>query len=381
MSEESKTFIRATSTLVGTIIGVGFFGVPYVIDKAGVFTGIFYFLFLGIIVTLVHLMYGDVVLRTKEKHRFVGFVEKYLGKKFKNFAIITSTLGFWSAITAYIIIGGEFLFFLLSPIFGGNHLLYQIVFFIVLAILVYFGIRLVTKAETFLTALLVLLILILIGFALPHANFARATLFDLKNVFLPYGIILFALSGAPAIPEICEILKGASQKRIQASIVLGTITAVLLTAIFAFAVIGVTTENIVNHSSIKILSTALGDWVILIGSAIGLLAIATSFLVLGVNLKEQFIYDLHKNKILSFFLAVCIPFLIFLLLTRDFIKIIGFAGAVFTALDSALLVAVWRKTKRVSGNKEGRLNIRISVSWVIICLFILGALYEILHNL
>ena len=65
--------------LVGMIIGVGIFGVPYVLSRAGLVPGIFYFIVLGAAIILVHLFYGEAVLRTNGRHRLVGYAEKYLG--------------------------------------------------------------------------------------------------------------------------------------------------------------------------------------------------------------------------------------------------------------------------------------------------------------
>jgi len=78
---KGKTSILAAASLIGTIIGAGIFGIPYVMAKSGVASCFFYFLILGVAVIVLHLLYGEVLLRTKEKHRIIGFTEKYLGKK------------------------------------------------------------------------------------------------------------------------------------------------------------------------------------------------------------------------------------------------------------------------------------------------------------
>ena len=73
----SKNFIFALASLVGTIIGAGVFAIPYVMSKSGALTCFFYFLILGSVVLLLHLFLGEVVLRTKGRHRLVGYAEKY----------------------------------------------------------------------------------------------------------------------------------------------------------------------------------------------------------------------------------------------------------------------------------------------------------------
>lgn len=389
MSNDTRTFLRAITTLVGMIIGVGFFGVPYVVAQAGWGIGIFYFVLLGGVITIVHLMYGEIILRTAADHRFVGFVGKYCGRYIKRAAVFTSTFGFWTAIVAYIILGGRFLYLLLAPIFGGSEFSYQLAFFIILGALIYKGIKIVTKIELILTGILILFIIILILGGLPKFDLDKIVLVNFSNFFLPYGVILFALSGAPAIPEIRDILAGHREGterprrslrsnfgQMKKIIIFGSVLAIIITLLFALVTIGVVDK--VSEDAISGLAGVLGSWVIVFGSLMGFLAVATSFLVLGLNLQEQFLYDLHRSKILSFGLAIIVPFLIFLFLTRDFIRIIGFAGAVFTALDTALLVAIWLRARRL-GNRQPEYSLRIGklVGWILIGLFVLGAIYEI----
>jgi hypothetical protein len=192
--------------------------------------------------------------------------------------------------------------------------------------------------------------------------------------------MLLALSGAPAIPELRDIML-RRPKRLRSVIVLGTLITVLVTAIFAFSVIGASSGT-PSDDAISGLASSLGSWVIIIGSVAGFLAVATSFLVLGLNLKEQFLYDLHKSKSVSFLLALGVPFLAFLFLTRNFIAVIGFAGAVFTALDSALLVKVWLRCRR-GGDREPEYKVRVGnwLGWLLVAAFALGAIYEILQFL
>ena len=60
----SKNFCGATATLIGTIVGVGIFGVPYVVAKSGFLLGLLFLFGLGGVALLLHLFYGEIVLRT-----------------------------------------------------------------------------------------------------------------------------------------------------------------------------------------------------------------------------------------------------------------------------------------------------------------------------
>ena len=76
-----------TSLLATTIIGAGMFALPYLFNKAGIATGLFYLFIFGAVFALIHLMYADIIVRTSENRRFSGYAKIYLGR-----------LGHWSSI-------------------------------------------------------------------------------------------------------------------------------------------------------------------------------------------------------------------------------------------------------------------------------------------
>ena len=74
----NKHFYAAIATLVGTIIGAGVLGIPYVISQAGFITGLVNLVILGVAVLLLYLFVGEVVLRTRGNHQLTGYAEIYL---------------------------------------------------------------------------------------------------------------------------------------------------------------------------------------------------------------------------------------------------------------------------------------------------------------
>ena len=140
-----KNFLYAFSTLTGTIIGVGFFSLPYIASKVGFWVMLSYFIILGLVVILVHLLYGEVALRTKELHRLPGYAARYLGPWGKNVSLAAAILGGYGALLAYLIVGGQFLSSFLNPILGGSDLAYTLIYFFSGALLIYFGIKSISQ--------------------------------------------------------------------------------------------------------------------------------------------------------------------------------------------------------------------------------------------
>src|SRR3989338_10795092 len=122
-------FLKALAVFAGTIIGVGIFGLPYVASKAGFFIVLIYFLVMAFIAIAIHLIFGKVVLGTEPLYRLPGFVGEYMGSNWKKITLLTLGSGLIGALLAYLIVGGTFLQFLLSPYLGGGNSIYTLLFF------------------------------------------------------------------------------------------------------------------------------------------------------------------------------------------------------------------------------------------------------------
>jgi len=362
--------------MIGMIIGVGLFGLPYVIAKSGALIGLIYFLILSAIIISNHLIYGETLLRTKIKCRLAGLANLYLGKWWKRFAVVASTLGFYAVIVAYIILGGQFLHILLSPFFGGAVLIYQVIFFFVMAFIILIGIKTIVFSEMLMTGALLLVMAFLTVLAATKTNLSNFLNFNIGEFFAPYGVILFSITGAAAVPEVLEIMS-RNKKDAKKAIFWGSVIPIALIALFAFAILGATGGN-TTQDAISGLGTIFGGWVLYLGAFFGLFAVATSFLPLVLYSKEQFHLDFKINGYLSWFLACGVPFLIFLLGTKDFIKIISFSGAVFSGFEAFLVIWIYARARKM-GERKPEYEVRLPLAFLIFMgvVFLLGMIYEV----
>lgn len=333
-----KNFLHATAILIGTIVGVGIFGIPYVAAKSGFIIALIYLIGLGIIALLIHLFYGEIVSQTSGKHRLIGYAEKYLGKWGKRVATISAILGRYGALLAYIIVSGQFL----KALFNGSALNWSLIFFAFGALFVFLGLKIIAKAEFFMVLLLFATMVIIFIFGFGHINFDNLNNLNLSYLFLPYGVILFALGGTVAIPEMAELIQN---RRLKSAILLGTLIPIILFIIFVFVVVGVTGKNTTQEALIG-LQNILGLKIMLIGLVFGVLALITSFLVLGLNIKKIFNYDYKINKHLSWFLACFVPLILYLIGLRDFISMIAFVGAVLGGINGIIICLIYSKLKK-----------------------------------
>lgn len=363
-------FIKALAVLLGTIIGVGIFGLPYVALKAGFLAMVFYLVVMAILVALMHCIYGEICAGTKGIHRLPGYVEEYLGNGWRNFIFGVTVIGLVGSSIAYLIIGGEFLYYLFFPIFGGSVFIYSIIFFLPAAILVFKGIKTVANIELILSALLLFIIFILSYLAFPHID-AQNLISDINwsYFFLPYGVVLFSLSGSVIIPEIKEMAGNKSSLR--KVIISGIFISALIYLIFTLIVLGSSGTN-TSKDAISGLAESLGPNVIKLGFAFGIITCFTSLLTLALTFKKTLWHDFGLNKNLSWVIACFLPFLLFSFGAKRFITVIGFTGAVSLGLESFVLIVLYREF--LKRKKRKKINL---LYYLLAGVFILGAIFEI----
>lgn len=371
--------ILAIATLVGVIVGAGIFGLPFAVSRAGFFVGASFIFGLGLLITLIHLAYGEIILRTSGSHRLVGYVTMYLGTWTRPIILVSSIVSLEGALLAYTILGGKFLSILAKPWWGGSPETWSLVFFAAGAAVVWRGLRLIGELEFILNALLIALLLALVGAASPFiesAHFA-GTGASARDFFLPFGITLFALSGWAAIPELREFFPGRG-KGFGRAILIGTVIAVLITFIFVMGVAGVTGPA-TTVDALSGLVPYVGQSAVWLGALFGLIAVATSFFVLGLGAKQLFHYDFVVPEALAWFVAVGPPFLIFLYGTRNLIMVLGIVGSLSALIEGGAILLSYLRAKARGGRKPVyALDLPTPLVYAMIGLLALGTLSHFL---
>lgn len=368
----SRREFRATATFIGTIIGAGVFGVPYVMAQTGVGIGLIYFAVLLPVLIIAQTLYGRITLAVPGRHRLPGYANAMLGRWGKEIGGLLGIFTGWTVVTVYIIIGGTFLYELLAPVFGGTLFVYQIIFASTSLIIMHGGLRAVGKSESLMASFLLAVIILLILIGLPKINVAHFTTTDWSHFFLPYGVILFALSGMTVIPELKDLLAGEARRHMIKVLVAGKLIAAIVILFFGLMVVGVTGAGTTPEAIVG-LGAVLGRPVIIIGALFGFLAIITSFFTFLMNQQEMFVYDFKMKPVLGWLLAIGVPLVIFLFGSRDFIRFLGLTGGFFGGLIGALIMAMYIAHQ----GKKGRPVYTMILPILIGLFFVAGAITEL----
>jgi len=369
--------LRASALLIGTIIGAGIFALPYAIAKVGFIAGLSYILFLGVVVLILNLMYGQIVLSTNGKHQLSGYAQKYLGNNGKIVAVISVLLGLYGGLLAYIVKVGQFLHELTGV---GSNLLWSLLFFSLMSLLVFIGLKIISRFVFLLSIILLIVILSVIILGIPHVQIGNLSTFDPAFLFLPYGVILFALGGSSIIPEMGGIFDREKRAKLKKAIILGTVIPIALYALFSLMVVGVT-GALTSDDAVTGLQSAL-PLISRLGAVFGIISMSSCFLSLGTILKDTYQYDFGMKKIFAWILACFVPLTLFLLGLKEFVTVISVAGALMSGFEGVVIILTYYKSLKLR-DKEPEYQIHFP-KWgalILMSVFFLGILYQAVHYL
>lgn len=369
-----KAYYQAIATLTGCVIGAGILGIPYVVLRAGFWTGILVIVGLGLISLLVHLMVGEVALRTRACYQLSGYANKYLGRWGKLFMALSMIIGVYGAMVAYTLGSGESL----AVLFGGFSWIWMIVFYLVMCMILAGGVRLLEQSELVLGILKLGIFLLVLGvlFLSRHFSLEKVGGFSLSTLMVPYGIVLFAYIGTAAIPEVREEMSKCLRLAKKA-IVVGSLIPIAAYTLFTLGVIGVsgilTTE--VATVGVGFLTGASGFFLL---HLFAVLAMCTAFVSLGFALKDSFWRDFSLPKWEAYALVTCVPAVLLVIGVSSFVKTLEVAGTFAGGIAGIVIVLMHYRARKVGERRpEFSVNVPSWAYYAIIGVFIVGMLYQL----
>ncbi len=371
----TKSFFEAIAVLVGTTIGAGVLGIPYVIAKAGFLTGLITIVFVGLMIIILNLYLGEVCSRTKGRHQLVGYAERYLGKWGKVAMSFSSMTGAYGALIAYML-GVSYS---LNNLIGVNKIVAMLIFFAVASFLVYLGLKTIAHWEFIVNGLVLLIILFIFFISFSHFNVSNLVGFSMKGLLLPYGVIFFAFIGTAAIPDMKSLLEH-SKERLKKAVIIGSLIPLAAYVIFTVGVLAVTGAGTTEIATIG-LGEVLGNYMLIIGNLFACLAMFTSFLAIGLALLWIYQYDYKLKKGMSWFLTVFPPLAVALSGLAGFVQVIGITGAVAGGVEGILIVMMHRRAKKFG---EVAPSYVIKERWIVsalLCIVFVGGIVYTIANL
>lgn len=389
MSQKEGSFFRrhavwmATATLMGTVIGAGVLAIPSVIAQSGFLIGAIDIIVIGLAMLLLNLSLGEIVLRTNGHHQLTGYMEKYLGPWGKRLMMFSMIFGIYGALTAYIMGEGE----TLRTLFGGNPLWYSLLFFVVISLVIYKGVKATGRVALVVISFSVTVIILLSIFSISDINVTNLTSSHPARFLVPYGVILFAFLGTAAIPELREELIKEKQK-LKKAIIIGSILPIVIYILFAAVVVGIVGLDgfTLLEPNQQIATVALSIYahpvIGMLANVFAVLSMLTASLSLGLALREMYQYDYRLSPRAAFALTMVLPFVIGISHLTTFIRVIDVTGTVTGGVAGILIVLAYQKAKRTGERRpEYSLHLPSGFYWILLLLFSGGIVYQLVKTI
>ena len=351
-------------------MGAGIFSLPYVFSQVGVVAGLLFLLFFAFIYVVAHSMYVEVLLTSPRPHDFFYAAEKYLPRALSRAASFTIVVGLLFSLLVYLVLAPTFV----ELLFGFSGIGVVVVFWIIGTLAMFLGVR--GQSLAGLLGILVMAGLVLVVFGVGSGEeIATPALQPLTPVlfFLPFGPILFSLAARSSLSEVVSLWRASKRRRKKSFslpfvLVLGSLVPVIVYAVFVFGILRLQPSPAPDAFTGLMVSGPLLQFL----GALGLVAIWTSYFVIGRNVRDNLRFDLGISNIVAWAVPTSFPLLLYAFGFRSFLGAVGIAGGVFLSLEAMFVVWMWtRVTKIVRWRK-------LIIALTLVSVFFGALLYQVI---
>lgn len=336
-------YFKALSTLIAGTIGVGFFAIPYSVQQFGTFWGIVVLVFAAILIGVVNLVYVEIIVTDKGNRQIPGYTRKYIGEKTALFISVIIILGLLGVLLAYSILAGNSLHLLFSKagLFLSKRCL-AVVFVVFGLFVARYGVAFISKISSVIIVVLLLIMGVIVAVAVPDIELGQATSLEISNFSLVFGVSLFALYSAAAIPVIDEVI-GYDRKAYRRLVITSVLVTALIYIVFGLSA-ALSLGTAVSNDFIAGFSKshpALTTLIVLFS----LLAVFSSFVLVANSIKEIFIYDYKVPKKTTILFIAGVLIWLVMLQIGSFEGVISLVGNVALGIQSIVVLAMWFRIK------------------------------------
>lgn len=345
-SEARLTFAEATSIIVGHGVGSGILAVPYLASRNTWWDIIWIIALVYFVNLLMHYMIAELsynnsgaqFIKCLENELFTGKAKKivtWIAFGLLGLSVLANVSSFVSGA------GAVFNAWFGIPDWAG-----MLLFFILAALVVLFGMKLVGIAEKIsVWAMIGVIIVLLVATLKSPLSPLPCEFHASSNLLALYSMVSFSLSAVMSVPQVVKGLNGDA-KRVRRAIATGTgINVGLILLITTMTLIGAGSA-ITQNGALVDLSAHLGGWVSVVGYIFSLLALATSFWANTLNLRdivhEQTNMGLRKSYLIS-----CMPSVLLALFgLQTFVGFTRIASVIQVVTGIGIIVSYNKSRKR-----------------------------------
>jgi tyrosine-specific transport protein len=288
---------------------------------------------------------------------------------------LASIFGFYAALIAYLLGEGESLSFIFTNT-AKYSLVAGIIFWIFLSLVTFRGIKTFKKVEP-IGVIAVFLVVIVLGIvSFNKIDIGNLGYTNLSQLFVPFGVVLFAFLGVSSVPEMRRVLM-KNEKLMKKAIIIGSLIPLAVYILFTIVVLGLYGQGVTEIATIS-----FGKIVTLLG----IFTMFTAFLALNLALQDTYRFDFDISAKKAWLLATVIPLIAFIFIKlynlAGFVKILSLGGAISGGIMAIVILLVHEKLKlkktirKLERKPEFKINVPLFLKIIFILLFIAGIVAE-----
>lgn len=341
------SFPEAASIIVGHGIGAGILSVPYLASRNSIRDIIIILILCTLFNIILHLLIAELSLNNSGAQFVTCFHSELFSGLFKKiFTWLAFVLMGFSVIVnvgAYLT-GAAAVF---ESWFGVSRIVGMLIFYVLCAAVVFFGVKLVGICEKYAVGAMVIVVLVLLVAVLSGKTSPLPTQFRTwSNVLALFGMVSFSLSAVMSTPQVVKGL-GMKSGRIRAAISTGIIVNACVIFLVTLTTLMGTGSAITEDGALVDLARKMGGWVSIVGYIFTLLALATSFWTNTLNLRDIISEQVHWNRDICWLAASLPPLVLAVLAGSSFVTLSRIASIIMVVTSLGIILAYNRSRKRV----------------------------------
>lgn len=381
-AEGWKKYIGSISIIMGTVIGVGVFGLPYLAAQAGFWVIVAYLVWGTTAAILASLVFGELMFRTRERHRVPGYVAKYLGPRWGKVVYASATVGLLGGQFVYLLVGGHFLHVLLGPMFGGQEWMYVLGYALVGGALIFDSGSALARSELVMLPIMLLVMGLVIGNAGMVGDWTRLMDIHLPKILIPYGVVMFSIWGISSVGEVRDYLGSRHAAILKPAVITSYILSAVTYVAFTASILAAT-GSATSPDALGGLQMRLGSQLTSAFYLFGVFTTFTSYISIGQTIKKIFVYDSGWSNGNAWFITAIVPPVLYALGVTDFLLVMSLIGSITLGIDTIALLAAYLRARKHHGAQLLPYHLRITrpVVMVVCTLFILGIISAVIEHL
>lgn len=326
-------FIPGTLLITGTCVGAGMLGLPGITGPSGALPAFVATTLCFAVMLLTGLLFLEATLWLPEDSNLISITGKILGKWGKWISTFFFLFLYYCLMVAYLS-GGVPLF----PIPYAS-----IVFPLIFALLIYFGSRVVGRANVLLMVGFGISYFLLIGTTLPLIEKSHLIRTDWSTMAIATPVLFSAFGFHNIIPSLATYMH-RDHKQLTYSIILGTFLSYLIYMFWQWAVIGaVPREYLLEAKQQGVPITQILEklsnypWLSLLSRLFAFFALVTSLIGVSLSMVDFLGDGLRLHRIWRVLMVYVPPAILAMIYPNIFLASLGVAGGIGEAILNSLI--------------------------------------------